>query len=63
MTISDFIERLKRIQKDVGSSAQVQIGKEYNNPKERFEFFELVKGEKDVVLVPTDKWEQKRIRT
>lgn len=59
MTISDFIERLKRLQKEVGSAAQVHIGKQYNDTKERFEFFELVKTNKEVVLVPTDKWEKK----
>lgn len=59
MTISDFIERLKRLQKEVGSSAQVQIGKQYNDTQERFEFFELVKTNKEIVLVPTDKWEKK----
>lgn len=59
MTISDFIERLKRLQKEVGSTAQVHIGKQYNNTQERFEFFELVKTNKEVVLVPTDKWEKK----
>lgn len=59
MTISDFIERLKRLQKEVGSAAQVHIGKQYNNTQERFEFFELVKTNKEVVLVPTDKWEKK----
>lgn len=59
MTISDFIERLKRLQKEVGSAAQVHIGKQYNNAQERFEFFELVKTNKEVVLVPTDKWEKK----
>lgn len=59
MTISDFIERLKRLQKEVGSTAQVQIGKQYNNTQERFEFFEVIKNEKDVVLVPTDKWDKK----
>lgn len=59
MTISDFIERLKRLQKEVGSTAQVQIGKQYNNIQERFEFFEVIKNEKDVVLVPTDKWDRK----
>lgn len=59
MTISDFIERLKRLQKEVGSAAQVHIGKQYNDTQERFEFFELVKSNKEVVLVPTDKWEKK----
>lgn len=61
MTISDFIERLKRLQKEVGSAAQVHIGKQYNNTKERFEFFEVIKDdEKKVVLVPTDKWDRKQ---
>ena len=59
MTISDFIERLKRLQKEVGSAAQVHIGKQYNDTQERFEFFELVKTNKEIVLVPTDKWEKK----
>lgn len=60
MTISDFIERLKRIQKEVGAAAQVQIGKQYNNKQERFEFFEVMKDEKKVILVPTDKWDKDR---
>lgn len=59
MTISDFIERLKRIQKEIGSTAQVHIGKQYNDTQERFKFFEVIKDEKDVVLVPTDKWDRK----
>lgn len=61
MTISDFIERLKRLQNEVGSAAQVHIGKQYNNTQERFEFFEVLKDadEKKVVLVPTDKWDRK----
>ena len=61
MTISDFIERLKRLQKEVGSAAQVHIGKQYNNAQERFEFFEVIKDsdEKKIVLVPTDKWDRK----
>ena len=59
MTISDFIERLKRLQKEVGSVAQVHLGKQYNNTQERFEFFEVIKKDKDVVLMPTDKWDRK----
>lgn len=59
MTISDFIERLKRLQSEMGTSVQVQIGKQYNDTKERFEFFEIMKAGKDIVLVPTDKWEHK----
>lgn len=60
MTISDFIERLKRLQKEVGSAAQVHIGKRYNDTQERFEFFEVIKSdEKKIILVPTDKWDRK----
>lgn len=55
MTVSDFIERLKRLQSEMGSTVQVQIGKQYNDTKERFEFFEVMKAGKDIVLVPTDK--------
>lgn len=59
MTVSDFIERLKRLQSEMGSTVQVQIGKKYNDTQERFEFFEIMKAGKDVVLVPTDKWDRK----
>ena len=59
MTVSDFIERLKRLQSEMGSSVQVQIGKQYNDTKERFEFFEVMKSDKDIVLVPADKWDHK----
>lgn len=59
MTVSDFIERLKRLQSEMGSTVQVQIGKQYNDTKERFEFFEVMEAGKDIVLVPTDKWDRK----
>lgn len=59
MTVSDFIERLKRLQSEMGSTVQVQIGKQYNDTQERFEFFEVMKDGKDIVLVPTDKWDRK----
>lgn len=58
MTISDFIERLKLIMREKGSTVQVQIGKEYNNPQEKFEFFEINTKGKEIVLVPTDKWDR-----
>ena len=59
MTVSDFIERLKRLRSEMGSTVQVQIGKQYNDTQERFEFFEIMKAGKDIVLVPTDKWDRK----
>lgn len=58
MTVSDLIERLKRIQKEKGSTVQVHIGKLYNNAQERFEFFDIDTKGKDIVLVPTDKWDR-----
>lgn len=59
MTVSDFIERLKKLQNEMGSAVQVHIGKQYNNTQEKFEFFEIVKSDKDIILVPTDKWDRK----
>lgn len=60
MTISDLILRLKTLQKsiDIGSTAQVQIGKEYNNPENPFEYFDIKVVGKNVVLVPSDKWDR-----
>lgn len=59
MTVSDLIERLRRIMKDKGSAVQVHIGKVYNDAQERFKFFEIDSKGKDIVLVPTDKWDKK----
>lgn len=59
MTVSDFIERLKKLQSEMGSAVQVHIGKQYNNTQEKFEFFEVMKKGKSIILVPTDKWDRK----
>ena len=58
MTVSDFIERLKKLQNEMGTAVQVHIGKQYNNTQEKFEFFEVMKSGKNIILMPTDKWDR-----
>lgn len=64
MTISDLVKRLQAMQSGssmlshVESNAQVKIGKSYNDTSDPFEYFEIQRVGKDVVLVPTDKWER-----
>ena len=64
MTISDLIKRLQTMLSKssmlphVESNAQVKLGKDYNNTDDTFEYFEIQRVGKDVVLVPTDKWER-----
>ena len=62
MTISDLILRLKALQKsiDIGSTAQVQIGREYNRYENPFEYFDKKVVGKNIVLVPSDKWDKQR---
>lgn len=62
MTVSDLIERLKRIMKEKGSAVQVHLGKVYNDTQEKFEFFEIDAKGKDIVLVPTDKWDRNNFK-
>ena len=58
MTISDLVARLGRLQKEIGNVAQIKIGKEYNQPSSAFDYFSIVVDGKDVVLVPSDVWDQ-----
>lgn len=60
MTISDFIARLDRLQKQIGSVAQIKLGKEYNHSEPHFDYFDIEVTNGDVILVPSDKWETKR---
>lgn len=61
MTISDFVARLERIQKQIGPVAQIKIGKEYNRSDLFYDFFDInVIDNNDVVLVPSDVFERKR---
>lgn len=60
MTISDFIARLSRLQKEIGTTAQIKLGKEYNQSIPCFDFFDIKVANGDVYLVPTDIWETKR---
>lgn len=60
MTISDFIARLSRLQKEIGPVAQIKLGKEYNQSDPCFDYFDIQVANGDVYLVPSDIWERKR---
>lgn len=60
MTISDFIARLNRLQKEIGPVAQIKLGKEYNQSDPCFDYFDIEVINGDVYLVPSDIWERKR---
>jgi hypothetical protein len=60
MTISDFIARLNRLQKEIGPVAQIKLGKEYNQSDPCFDYFDIGVANGDVYLVPSDIWERKR---
>ena len=59
MTISDFVARLTRLQKEIGSVAQIKLGKDYGEKSPVFDYFDIVVVGKDIVLVPSDVWERK----
>lgn len=60
MTISDFVARLERLQKQIGPVAQIKIGKEYNRADSFYDYFDIEVANDDVILVPSDKWERKK---
>lgn len=59
MTISDFVARLTRLQKEIGNVAQIKLGKEYGETSPVFDYFDIVIVDKDIVLVPSNIWERK----
>lgn len=59
MTVSDLIMRLQNVQKAVGSGATVRIAKELDNTDNTFEFFEVRKQEKEIILMPTSIWDRR----
>lgn len=59
MTISDFVARLTRLQKEIGSVAQIKLGKDYGEKSPVFDYFDIVVVGKDIILVPSDVWERK----
>lgn len=59
MTISDFVARLSRLQKEIGNVAQIKLGKDYGEKSPVFDYFDIVVVGKDIVLVPSDVWERK----
>lgn len=64
MTVSDLINCLKSYVEGtgyrfrVGSTAQVKIGKHINDQKDVWDFFDVIRVNKDLVLVPSDKWDR-----
>lgn len=60
MTISDFVARLERLQKQIGSVSQIKIGKEYNRSDLFYDYFDVEVANDNVILVPSDKWDQKK---
>lgn len=68
MTVSDLISCLKSYVEGTGykfrvdSSAQVKIGKEINNQKDVWDFFDVIRVNKDLVFVPSDKWERGKLK-
>jgi hypothetical protein len=60
MTISDFVARLEKLQKQIGPVAQIKIGKEYNRTDLFYDYFDIEVANDNVILVPSDKWEQKK---
>lgn len=60
MTISDFIARLSRLQKEIGPVAQIKLGKEYNQSDPCFDYFDIEVINGDVYLIPSDICERKR---
>jgi hypothetical protein len=65
MTISDLVKRLQNYLDGKGytfkvpSDTQVKLGKDINNQTETFDYFDIVRVDKDIVLVPTDKWDRR----
>ncbi len=65
MTVGDFIERLENLVKaktltsGVDRNAQVKIGRKYNDTSDVFDFFDIVRKDGDVVLVPSDLWDRR----
>lgn len=68
MTVSDLIGCLKSYVEGTGykfrvdSSAQVKIGKEINNQKDVWDFFDVIRVNKDLVFVSSDKWERGKLK-
>ena len=60
MTVSDLIMRLQNMQKNVGSGATARIAKELDKTDNTFEFFEVRKQEKEIILMPTSIWDRKK---
>lgn len=67
MTVCDLVQILKGLidgtsyRTQICRTSQVKIGKEINNPKEVYHYFDVICDGKDVVLVPSDKWDRHKL--
>lgn len=65
MTISDLIKRLQTMVSGTGMltrvkpDTQIKIGRKIGCKHDVFEYFDIEIDGKDIVLVPTDKWDRK----
>lgn len=64
MTLCDLINRLKTFMDGANScfsvdrTAQVKLGKHVNDEKDVYDYFDIIRVGKDLVLVPSDKWDK-----
>ncbi len=64
MTLGDFIQRLETLVKErtltsgVDRTAQVKLGKHFNDTSDVYDFFDIKRKDGDLILVPSDKWDR-----
>ena len=44
----------------MSATSQVKIGKNFNDAEDVYDYFDIVKRDGCVILVPSDKWDRKR---
>lgn len=65
MTLCDLVLRLQELMKEktwnsgITRTSQVKIGKSMDNSDDCFDFFDIVKKDDCIVLMPSSKWERK----
>lgn len=68
MTLCDLINRLKSFMDGkqfgfaVERDAQVKLGKYIGNEKDVYDYFDIIRVGKTLVLVPSDKWDRRALK-
>lgn len=68
MTLCDLINRLKSFMDDkrslfaVDRTAQVKLGKYVGNEKDVYDYFDIIRVNNTLVLVPSDKWDKHALK-